>query len=138
MSLFSRKKEMEVQSLMLKLLNNNCSELKSLIDGPRLEARVNLTIVVLVVPCENGQPQIDRAFPVVTKEFSTNGVSLVLQEPLGLDEVIIGFRWEWTMKFLYGKTKHLNPLGAGFYQLGVRLTKAVRPEDYPGLELLSF
>jgi hypothetical protein len=123
---------------MLKLLNNHCPELETFAEGPRLEGRVNLTIVVMVVPCEGGQPQIDQAFPAVTKEFSCNGVSLVLQEPMGLGEVIIGFRWEWDMKFLRGKAMHLNPMGAGFYQLGLKLSGVVPASDYPGLESLTF
>lgn len=138
MPLFSRNKTMEVQSFMLKLLNNNCAELESLIEGPRLDRRVNLSVVVLVMPVEKGKPQVDRMFAAVTKCFSTTGVSIVLDEPKGLDEVILGFRWDWGMKFVLAEAKHLSPMGAGFYQLGLHLTRVVRPDEYSELDTVSF
>lgn len=134
MLLFSRNKEREVKSFILKLVNNNCSELEALMEGPRLEGRANLTIVVLVVPMEKGKPQFRQAFAAVTKEFATAGVSLVLHEPKAVDEAILCVRWEGETKYILGKAKHLNPMGAGFYQLGLKLKQMVYPGDYPGLE----
>ena len=52
----------------------------------------------------------------------------------GADEVIVGFRWERTMKFVLAQARHLNPMGGGFWQLGLRLKEVVDPEDYPELE----
>ncbi len=138
MPLFSRRKALDVQSFMLKLLNNNCAELEAMIEGPRLDRRVNLTIVVLVVPIEKGKLQIEKTFAAVTKGFSATGVSLVLDVPRGFDEVILGFRWDMGMKFVLGKAKHLNPMGAGFHQLGLQMMRVVHPDEYPGLETLSF
>ena len=137
MLLFARNRELSVQSFIVKLLNNNCAELKATIGGPRLDCRVNLTMVVLVIPVEGGRPQLRKAFTAVTKEFSNMGVAIVLERPLGLDEVIVGFRWEGEMTFVRGKAKHLNPLGGGFHQLGFRLTEVLPVADYPELKSLS-
>jgi hypothetical protein len=134
--LFMRDKTRAVQSFILKVVNNNCPELAALIEGPRLENRVNLTVVVLVVPLENGQPLARKAFTAVTKEFSTTGLALVLDEPKALDEVIIGFRWQREMTFIRATAKHLNPLGGGFFQLGLQMTEMVYPNEVPGLESL--
>lgn len=128
---------MEVQSLMLKLLNTHCADVDALREGPRQETRVNLSIVMLVVPCEGGRPQVDRAFSAVTKEVSTTGVSLILNEPMGLDEVFLGFRLESEMKFLRARAKHLNPMGAGIYQVGLSLTGVVHATDHADLDLVS-
>ncbi|NLX97004.1 MAG: hypothetical protein GXY83_12590 [Rhodopirellula sp.] len=138
MFFFSRRKEMEVQGFMLKLLNTNCSELEAMVEGPRLDRRVNLTIVVLVVPVQKGELQIEKTFAAVTKGFSTTGVSLVLNAARQLDEVILGFRWEFGMKFVLAKSKHVNPMGAGFYQAGMHMIRVVHPDEYPVLESLSF
>jgi hypothetical protein len=62
----TKKKIHEVQSFMLKVVNNTCSELRALMDGPRLERRVNLTWVVLVIPVERKQPQVKKCFAAVT------------------------------------------------------------------------
>ena len=138
MPIFSRKREQEVQSFVLKVVNNNCSELESLIEGPRLEGRVRLCVVVLVIPVENGKPVVDRTFAAVTKEFSTSGLSLVVDNPHVPEEAIVAFRWEREMQFVRAEARHLNPMGAGFHQLGLQLIRMVRPSEYPELENVSF
>ena len=138
MPLFTKRKELGVQTFILKLVNNNCSELQALLDGPRLEHRANLTVVVLVIPIENGRPVLRQMFPAVTKEIATAGLSLVLDEPKAPDEVILGFRWESQMNFIRAEAVHLNPMGAGFYQLGLRMTEMVHPADLPELRSVSF
>ena len=134
MPLFGRRKQQQVQAFIHHLVNNNCPELKALIEGPRLDRRVNLTIVVLVIPIKGGRPLASEAFTAVTKEFSSTGLAIVLNEPMGMDDVVIGFRWETDMTFVHGKAKHLNPLGGGFHQLGLRLVEMVRPAEYPELK----
>lgn len=138
MPLFTRNKKIGVHSFVLKVVNNNCPELESMHEGPRLDSRVNLTVVVLIVPMENGEPQVEQAFTAVTKEFSGTGVAVVLNEPRGPDEVILGFRWEGEMIFVHAKARHLNPLGGGFYQLGFHLTEMAHPGDIPQLRSLYF
>ena len=137
MPLFSRNREAEVHGFILKLVNNNCADIDALVEGPRLDRRVNLTVVVLVIPLEKGILQTRKAFTATTKEFSSGGLALVLDEPRALDEVIFGFRWESEMIFLRAGAKHLNPMGGGFYQLGFRLTGTVHTGDYPELEWIS-
>lgn len=134
MRLFAPNKEHEVQAFMRNLLNNNCAKLEALDEGPRTENRVRLTVVVMVIPTSDGKPVLERAFAAVTKEFCSTGVSLVLDEPKGVDDVILAFRWEMEMKFVRAKAKHLSPMGAGFYMLGFRVTEMVCVGDFLELE----
>ncbi len=138
MPIFSRKREQEVQSFVLKVVNNNCEELEHLADGPRLEGRVRLCVVVLVVPVENGKPAVEQTFAAVTKEFSTSGLSLVVDSARAPEEAIVAFRWEREMRYVRAEARHLNPMGAGFYQLGLQLVRMVRPSDFPELESVTF
>ncbi len=138
MPLFSQNKNVKVQSFILKMVNNNCPELEAMIEGPRLDRRVNLTVVVVIVPVEHGKPVVKDAFTAVTKEFSTSGLAIVLDKQIGLNEVIVGFRWEADMVFIRGKAKHLNPIGGGFHQLGFQLTETLNIGDWPELESVSF
>ncbi len=131
---FFQKKEHEAQSFMLKLVNNNCPELRALDDGPRLEPRANLTLVVLVIPIVQQRPKIERMFAAVTKEFTTLGLSLVLNDPRAVEEVVLAFRFEGETKFVRAAAKHLSPMGAGFYQLGLQLKQMMHPSDWPELE----
>jgi hypothetical protein len=134
--LFAKNREHEVQSFMLHIVNNNCPELRAMTEGPRLESRVNLTVVVMVIPIEKGKLVLADQFAAVTKEFTTLGVALVLHECRAVDEAILGFRWEGSMKFVLAQARHLSPMGAGFWQLGFRLKEVVHPDDYPELETL--
>ncbi len=138
MPLFSRRRELAVQSFILDVVNNNCSEVKTLADGPRLEGRVNLTLVVMIIPVDGKELKAEQAFTAVTKEFSTTGLAVVLGQPMGLDEVVVGFRREQEMAFARATAKHLNPIGGGFFQLGLRLSQMVPAGDYPQLQRLSF
>jgi hypothetical protein len=137
MSLFSKRKDLAVHSLVLKLVNTHCPKLTAMLDGPRQDSRVNLTVVALVIPIDGKQIQLPRAFTAVTKEFSNDGVSLVLNEPIGLDWAILGFRQEGQMEFVRAQVKHLDPMGGGFYQLGLQMTEVVSPADYPELKSLA-
>jgi hypothetical protein len=134
----TRKKKQVVQGVLLKIVNNHCAELEALAEGPRGERRVRLTMVVLVIPMVDGHPMLQKTFAAVTKEFSTSGLSVVIREPRALDEVILAFRWDSDMKFLKAKAAHLNPMGAGFYSLGLQATEVVPLCDYPVLADVRF
>ncbi len=81
MSLFTKNRDLGVQSFVLKLVNHNCPDVKALQEGPRSDRRVALVVVVTIVPLMDGQPQVHRAFSAVTKEFSNRGVAVVLDGP---------------------------------------------------------
>lgn len=137
MSLFTRNREREIQGFVLKVVNNNCPELRALDVGPRLDTRANLTVVVVVIPVEGKKIAMGRLFTAVTKEFSGTGVGLVVDQPWALDEVILGFRWEGEMQFVRAEATHLTPMGGGFYQLGMQMTEMVYAGDYPELGTIS-
>jgi hypothetical protein len=138
MPLFSRKKEPAVQSFILSLLNQNCHALHERLEGPRFEGRVNVTMVVMVVPVEEQKPLVRRAFTAISKEFSSSGVAIVIDRPYGPDEVLLGFRWRGGISWVRAKAKHLNPMGGGFYQLGLRMTERLHTPDHPELAKLTF
>ena len=138
MPLFTKNKVSRVKSFVVKLVNNDCPEMKALIEGPRLDSRVNMTVVVMVIPLEGKALQVGQALMAVTKEFSSTGVAVVLDHPRGMDEAILGFRFEGEMTYIRAKAKHLNPIGGGFYLLGFKLEEIVSPGDYPKLKSLRF
>jgi hypothetical protein len=137
MSLFTRKKVSAVQSFLVSLLNENCSALRERLDGPRVEGRVNLTLVLTVVPMERGKPLLRKAFCATTKEFSTSGVALVVDRPYGIDEALLGFRRNGSTIWLRGNARHLCPMGGGFFQLGLRLTERLEAGECPELANLT-
>ena len=137
MSLFSKRKDLAVHSLVLKLVNNHCPKLTAMQEGPRGDSRVNLVVAVMIVPIENKQLQVQQAFTAITKEFSSDGVGVVLNQPKGLDQAVLGFRVEGEMNFVRAQARHLDPMGGGFYQVGLQLIEIVSLSDYPQLRSLG-
>jgi hypothetical protein len=138
MPLFAKKKDTSVQAFVVAMLNQNCPALRDRLDGPRIEGRINLTKVVMVVPIEDGKLATARAFTATTKEFSSTGVAVVVDHPCGLDEAVLGFRWRGNFVWLRAKARHLHPMGGGFFQLGFRMTERVNLADYPELAKIVF
>ena len=120
------------------IINNNCTEINNLNDGPRDERRVNITFVVLVIPLEKDKIQTTKAFYAVTKDFASTGVSVLADTTREVDEVILAIRWEGEMTYLLAKTMHISPLGGGFQQFGFKFEKIVAPLDYPGLSRMQY
>lgn len=137
LSMFSRNREHEIQSFVLNLVNNHCPRFSFGREELRLDSRVNLTTVVLVVPLEHGRVQADQSLVTVTADFSSTGVSLVFGESHGFDEVILGFQRRTSMTFIRAKAKHSSPMGAGFYRQGFKLVEVVPADEYPELKSLE-
>jgi hypothetical protein len=133
-SLFAKNKNEAVRAFVLNLINNNCPGLKALKEGPRSNSRVNLTVVLTIIPVKDGRIQVQDAFTAVTKDFSTTGVSVVLDRPRRLDSAVLAFCFEGQATFLLAEAMHVDPMGGGFYQLGFQLSEVVSPTDYPELE----
>jgi hypothetical protein len=138
MSLFTKNKDFKVQGLILKLLNKNCPALKNQLEDDRTDSRVNLSLVVVIVPIEDGEIHVERAFTAVTKDFSTTGLAIVMEQQPELNQVIVGFELEGEMAFILSEAKHLHPMGGGLFQLGLRFLDVVSTGDYPGLGGVSF
>lgn len=135
---FSRNKKLAVSTFLVKLLNNNCPDLIGLQDGPRNDTRVNLTVVVLIIPLEKNQIQPTKAFHAVTKDFSSTSVSVMVDAPREIKDAIVAFRVEGDMYYARAKAKHLSLQGGGFHQLGFQMEEMIKPTDYPKLSEFTF
>lgn len=139
MGLFSKNKiDRSVKGFLIGLLNNNCVEVNSLIEGDRGDQRINLSIVIGLIPIKDGRPNTDHAYTVVTRDFSASGVSVVLEKPIGFDEAVLAFQSDGMMRFFKAEARHLNPMGGGFYSLGFQLLKETYVGDYPQLGSIHF
>ena len=57
--------------------------------------------------------------PVVSKDISTQGVSLVHTEAVESRRVILGLEGQHGPSFIRATVEHSTPLGYGFYQIGL-------------------
>jgi hypothetical protein len=138
MSLFEPNKDFKVRGVVLKLINTNCPELATQIQDTRSDRRANLAIVVALVPIDKGEIQGNEAFTAVTKDFSSMGVSVVTEQAVPFERVILGFRADGDIVFLLAETRHVAPMGGGLYQVGFQLLEVVSAGEYPGLDAVSF
>jgi hypothetical protein len=138
MQLFARSKSTLVKNAVLRLLNNHSVVTTAIQHGPRSEGRVAMVTVAMVVPFFERRLDVARGFTALTKEFASTGVALVFAEPCNIDEAAIGLRSDGEILWFRARSRHLSPLGGGFYQLGFRLTELLAPVDYPALAKLRF
>jgi len=134
MLLFRKNKDVGVTSFILKLINTNCPDIHVRPDDPRVDRRVPLVVVLRIIPIEDGKILLKKGFNAVTKEISNCGLAVVLDEPRGLDEVVLAFRFHGQMVFIRSVAKHLSPMGGGFFQLGFRMKEILPEGDYPELK----
>ena len=134
---FSRRKVQAAKNRMFELVNELCSGKLTKSDGRRIDSRIRQVVVGLIVPIENRQLQTDRAVAALTKDFSSGGVAMVINQPRGPEQAILGFRMGGAMTFFRAENRHMEPIGGGFYQIGFQLFEIVSLRDYPELKSLS-
>jgi hypothetical protein len=132
----ARKKQVEAQQLLLRLLNQQHHAANLRAANDRHEHRSNTTVPVMIVPYVSGRPLVDEAIPATTKDLSAMGIGLVARQPVEVEEVLIGFRSEDEIFFIRAQVKHQQQISADFYQIGASTIEALRKSDFPLLAKL--
>ena len=110
----------------------------------RTLTRSNRTFPVLLTPWIRGAPNMEACVAALTKNFSDEGLALVLQQPFHAEEVVIGIWLECQSRFGLGRNPHFAmgairqsvSLGGGFWQVGIQLKRLVTTQDEPTLNSL--
>jgi c-di-GMP-binding flagellar brake protein YcgR len=133
---FSDRKALAVKNRVLELINKTCPGLSPK-ECRRVHNRTQRVVVGVIIPIENRELQADQVVRAVTKDFSSGGVAMVLNQPLGPEQFIVGFRLNGSMTFFRAEKRHQEAIEGGFHQVGFQLFEVVSPKDYPGLESFS-
>jgi len=106
------------------------------VTGGRSEDRFNRTIPTLIYPWENGRPSEDECSVCLTSDLADRGVRLVLAQPFHAERAVLGYwigceqmREPW---FFLGEVRRNQPIGGGFWSVGIKLTEFAN-EDYQQL-----
>jgi hypothetical protein len=135
---FSNTRALAVKNRILELIDETAAGLSIKTDGRRLDSRIKRVVVGVIVPLEERRLQVDRAFTVLTKDFSSGGVAVVVNnQPGGPEQAVLGFRLEGAMSFFRAEARHVEPMGGGFFQIGYQLFEVVSARDYPELASVS-
>ena len=88
--------------------------------GERRASRSTYCEVVLLIENDGyGQPDYAAAEPVVSKDISPTGLSLIHTRPARGTHVVIGLKQAEGMSFLKCRLGHCTSLGCGFHQIGL-------------------
>ncbi len=132
------RRQKEAQGYLAKIVNNHCPTLEAYARGERDDQRLNLTIAAFVVPVRGSIVDVAAVSATVTKEFSTTGMSIILDNALDAQEAIVVIQWDGTTTHFRGEIKHQSPIGAGLWQCGLHVDEIVAPGEYPELATLEF
>ena len=119
---FLKKKQEEVRQFLAGRMNRHY--FRQFRYGDRLSPRGSFCEVVWVLPCDehDSEPNVDVAFPVVTKDISNDGFSVTHNEPFLTLRMLVGFRGAndtADTKFVLCELEHSTSLGCGFFQIGL-------------------
>ena len=150
-SMFSfnqRKRRQQVTRVLRRIADVTSPNLRSIDDEGRAVDRVNRSLPVLIAPWEKGRPDATRCVTAMSKDFSDRGVGVVTQHPLGCEDVVVGLLAppregepnRRQPQFAVGKIRQFLPMGGGFWQIGIELTRLVDPDhskQFQSLEAMA-
>ena len=75
--------------------------------------------VVYLIPSNGKRWNLSAAVPVVSRDICTGGLSIVHNEPIVAERVLIGLPETDGVKFVQCTVQHCSELGFGFYHIGM-------------------
>jgi hypothetical protein len=113
------KKRQEVSRLLHGRVNQTF--VKQVGETQRSATRGAFCEVAWLIPYDarTKQPDCSCARPVVTKDISISGLSLIHNEAVTDERTIVGLQDETGLRFLLCTLQHCSSLGHGFHQVGL-------------------
>lgn len=111
------KKRSEVSRILTGRMNTHYAA--GLDPGERRSPRCTYCEVVWLIEYDRGRPCFDEATPVVSKDISPTGLSLIHTSLLQEEHVIVGLRQQEGMVFIRCRRGHSTALGCGYFQIGL-------------------
>lgn len=128
-----RDTQFEVNRIIRRLINASTPNRVPLHGESRWESRSNRTIPVLLVPYDHNELSVSEVAYALTKNLSSQGLALVLHQPLRAEQIVVGIWSSAQAHFVSGKVRQSVALGGGFWQIGMETTKLLSAVDFPEL-----
>jgi hypothetical protein len=132
-----RKKLLEVNQFIRRVIDTTSPNIPYIGGELRNEGRANRTIPILITPHDEDELRIGETCFAVTKDLSSQGVAVVIQQPFPAKQVMLGFWDEAQCVFAKGIVCYRAPLEGGFWQLGVQISEIVCTADSKELAQLA-
>ena len=125
---FQHRKRAEVQRVLSGRINHRCFD--QIRPGPRRSARSAFSEVLWVIPTNGrGRNDFAAAYPVVGKDISPDGLSLIHTAPMTDERMLVALEGQSQPVFLACTREHCTGIGYGFYQIGLHPDEAVSISD---------
>jgi len=133
----TRTKEFEAQKFLAQVANQWSMDRARRLEERRTEQRAPGNVGVWVIPMDEAAPEISQAFVALTKDLSSNGLSVICNRSVDTPEYLVGFSGEPEARFLRAKLLSRKDLGLGWLQLCMQVIEMVDKETYPQLMQFS-
>ena len=128
-----RKKRFDVQRLIRRVIDLSTPNRTPLEGEVRSEERYNRTLPVLLASFDNGEIDTECQTFALTSNLSGAGIAVTLGQPFRAKCVVVGFSTHERMQYVLGEVINNHPLGAGFWELSVKLTELITSDTHPQL-----
>jgi len=132
-SLLKIKNDIEVRRKMLRFINEQNRAAVTCYEDQRDESRSTWSLSVLLVPLEEGEPNVSKANPAIARDISTTGIAIITPYLVEMKEAIVVLPGD---EQLFAQIEFLRnrPMGLGFSVIGTRIVGFVSPKQFPILE----
>ncbi len=125
---FHHRKRAEVQRVLAGRINHRC--FADLREGGRRAPRSAFSEVLWVIPTNGrGRNDFAAAYPVVGKDISPDGLSLIHTAPITDERMLVALEGHSQPVFLACTREHCTGIGYGFYQIGLCPDEAANVTD---------
>lgn len=131
-----RTKKQAVWKCLRRVLDRNSADQLLLGKEDRKEQRIPFSIPVLLQTGVADADAWSKPIFAVTKDMSDDGISIIAHQSIEPSQVICVI-WEDGPVFLSGEMRQCQPLGGGFWKIGMELSEIVSSLDFPQLRALS-
>jgi hypothetical protein len=130
------KQQLDVQKLLRRAIDASSPNLPPTDGESRYDTRSNRTLPLVLIPWQDNEPRPNGAVTALSKNLSSHGLTVLHVDPIEAEQVVVGFCVEKQPYFILGAVRHRTPLGGGFFQLGIELSRVLTPTEEPALETL--
>jgi hypothetical protein len=123
----NEKKSHVVQAKIRRILDLTVPNFADGLTDSRSDDRFNRTLPALLCAWEQDQPVPGSSMFVATRDISSEGVGVLLQQPFRAERVLLTFWLDEEVSpepwYFLGRSQALRKIGGGFWTLGIQLTE---------------
>ena len=128
------KRKRNAQQYLARLATRRSLEKLRVVEEQRGQLRTDLCIGIWIIPLAEGQPNIRKAVPAITRDFTCMGIGFVAyRPPVVAEEVLLAIPDETEVRLLRVTVHNCMPLGAEWQLLNAEVIELLDKDEHPSL-----